>query len=72
MTSSTSTTDSPQAPLAKPPDVLRKIHLTLPRQSVQYWSAELSVPLSRDVILHADAEGDGKATLLVGRVRVVR
>lgn len=74
MTGTDSSLESPARPAgaAGTTEVRKTLSLTLPHQSIDYWSEEVEAPLDRDVILHASAgEGDG-ASLLVGRVRLVR
>lgn len=52
---------------------VKNVTLTLPRQDVRCWSAEVDIPPGRDAILEIDArDGEDTATVLVGRVRSVR
>jgi hypothetical protein len=51
--------------------IIKQVQFTLPRQSVQYWTSEINVPLDREVILQTDAAEGEAATILVGRVRRV-
>jgi hypothetical protein len=51
--------------------IIKQVQFTLPRQSVQYWTSEINVPLDREVILQTDAAEGEAATVLVGRVRLV-
>ena len=53
-------------------EVVKTISLTLPRQSLEHWSEEVEAPLDEDVILHMGAREGPSATVLVGRVRLVR
>jgi hypothetical protein len=52
--------------------IIKQVQFTLPRQSVQYWTSEINVPLGREVILQTDAAEGEAATILVGRVRLVQ
>jgi len=50
---------------------VQEIELTLPRQSVEEWTAELQIPLDRDAILSRTASAGSTVTLLIGRVRKI-
>jgi hypothetical protein len=68
-------TDSSSEATGRPTEakeVRKTLSLTLPHLSVDYWSEEVQAPLDRDVILHASAPEGDTASLLIGRVRVMR
>jgi hypothetical protein len=74
LTGTDPSSESPGRPTgdANAKEVRKTIALTLPHLAIDYWSEEVEAPLDRDVILHASAgEGDA-ASLLIGRVRVMK
>ena len=50
----------------------KEVYLTLPRQDIRVFSAEVEAPADRAVVLKVDARQGDRATLLIGRARLVR
>ncbi|MGQ9590798.1 MAG: hypothetical protein ACUVYA_10945 [Planctomycetota bacterium] len=50
----------------------KEVYLTLPRQDIRVFSAEVEAPADRAVVLKTDAGQGDRATLLIGRARLVR